>query len=374
MLLAGTDLAPSASVNVSQQGQSRSEELKAGARKLPAASAAEDSSAVVVDKSATVEDKGGGETKEEGHAAAQAFPPSLASALHLIAFPFRMRPRTIAMFVTLLIAIVMSALFFHHQHSEHLVSATHGRMSKETKEAFLKEGIDCMEVYEVQGYEGPESIFRMFQLSQHEYHNLNPGKGIFFNQGDVLCVKGIFGLSETHPFVWFWPIVVAGLAIAGFLSSVVISKVKSASEERKAGARKLPAASAAEDSSAVVVDKSATVEDKGGGETKEEGHAAAQVGRPAQAGIIRQASADSPVKAGLRRPASTGWPHKAGPRWQASTGWPHKAGLSRQASKGWPQKAGQYRLASQGWPQHARQYRLASQGWPQHARQYRLAS
>jgi hypothetical protein len=32
----------------------------------------------------------------------------------------------------------------------------------------------CRDV--LQGYEGPETVFRMFSLNQHDFYNLNPGQ------------------------------------------------------------------------------------------------------------------------------------------------------------------------------------------------------
>lgn len=38
--------------------------------------------------------------------------------------------------------------------------------------------LKCRILAHVQGYESPETIFRMFSLSQHDFYNLNPGTGM----------------------------------------------------------------------------------------------------------------------------------------------------------------------------------------------------
>lgn len=187
-----------------------------------------------------------------------------------------MRNHTVTLFFVLLVVLFAALFFFwNHQHNLHAQNVYHGRwgaflgpsvrvqgpmlacqvlhqpvsfpreicgsraillmwtyilhvpwtggMSQETKEKYLKQGIDCQETYELQvrardgqrsclrtdmfrvtvkvasrharihlpacksaftflcpcaqGYEAPETILRMFSLSQHDFYNLNPGVG-----------------------------------------------------------------------------------------------------------------------------------------------------------------------------------------------------
>jgi hypothetical protein len=73
-----------------------------------------------------------------------------------------MKRSTIALFGVLLGLVLLSAFYFHHQHSEHLhqISGTNSFIAKEDHDRFLREGIHCQEVYQIQGYEGPETILR----------------------------------------------------------------------------------------------------------------------------------------------------------------------------------------------------------------------
>ncbi|KAG2497417.1 hypothetical protein HYH03_004572 [Edaphochlamys debaryana] len=125
-----------------------------------------------------------------------------------------MKKRTAALFATLIVLVIASVVYFqNHQH--HLLSVAGGSMSMATKKRFWAQGIDCQEVYEVQGYESPESLFKMFSLTQHQFYQLNPGMGMNVRQGDVICIKGLFDVS-THAMSSFWPVAIGGaLALAG---------------------------------------------------------------------------------------------------------------------------------------------------------------
>eukprot|EP00197_Chlamydomonas_leiostraca_P000301 CAMPEP_0202887858 /NCGR_PEP_ID=MMETSP1391-20130828/42899_1 /ASSEMBLY_ACC=CAM_ASM_000867 /TAXON_ID=1034604 /ORGANISM="Chlamydomonas leiostraca, Strain SAG 11-49" /LENGTH=139 /DNA_ID=CAMNT_0049571157 /DNA_START=196 /DNA_END=615 /DNA_ORIENTATION=+ len=111
----------------------------------------------------------------------------------------------------------------------------HGAMSQETKEKYLAKGVDCQETYEMQGYESPETIFRMFSLTQHDFYLLNPGVGMDFPAGMVICVKGIWGVSNMDkPMAWFWPTMAVVAAVAGFALAMALSSWRQAQPQQHA--------------------------------------------------------------------------------------------------------------------------------------------
>ncbi|GAX80729.1 hypothetical protein CEUSTIGMA_g8164.t1 [Chlamydomonas eustigma] len=121
--------------------------------------------------------------------------------------------------VPLVILLVCSGVWFHHQHSEHLHRAS-GSITEEDHAIFMKSGIDCEEAYHIQGYEGPETVLRMFSMTQLTFRQLNPGVGMNPQMGTVLCVKGAIGVStKVTPFHWFWPVTLAILGALGFTVS-----------------------------------------------------------------------------------------------------------------------------------------------------------
>ncbi|EFJ52563.1 hypothetical protein VOLCADRAFT_86786 [Volvox carteri f. nagariensis] len=137
-----------------------------------------------------------------------------------------MKKRTVAVFGTLLAAVVGAVVYFQF-HQQHLLSVAGGSMSMDTKKKFWSQGIDCQEVYEVQGYESPESLFKMFTLTQHQFYQLNPGIGMSVKRGDIVCVKGVFDVS-AHAMTPMWPIAIGGiLAVAG-ISAAVYAKMTTA--------------------------------------------------------------------------------------------------------------------------------------------------
>mmetsp|Transcript_26806 Transcript_26806/g.58447 ORF Transcript_26806/g.58447 Transcript_26806/m.58447 type:complete len:160 (-) Transcript_26806:593-1072(-) len=137
-----------------------------------------------------------------------------------------MKKRTIALFVLLLAVVISSALYFHHQQAQHLMTVDRGAIAYDDYQRFVKLGIHCEETYETQGYEGPETIFRMFMLNQHQFHNLNPGAGFDWKQGTVLCVKGVWGISSgAAAFNWFWPVMAALCAAVGAAASWVVGRI-----------------------------------------------------------------------------------------------------------------------------------------------------
>jgi hypothetical protein len=128
-----------------------------------------------------------------------------------------MKQRTLAFLgVPLVILLGCSGVWFHHQHSEHLHRAS-GSITKDDHDIFLKSGIDCEDAYHVQGYEGPETVLRMFSMTPLTFRQLNPGVGMDPQAGTVLCVKGTIGVSsKVTPFHWFWPVTLAILGALGF--------------------------------------------------------------------------------------------------------------------------------------------------------------
>lgn len=99
-------------------------------------------------------------------------------------------------------------------------------MSLETKKHFWAHGIDCQEVYEVEGYESVESLYKMFSLTQHQFFQLNPGLGMSIKRGAVVCVRGLTDVS-THAMSAFWPVAIGGaLAVAG-IAAAAYAKISS---------------------------------------------------------------------------------------------------------------------------------------------------
>lgn len=135
-----------------------------------------------------------------------------------------MRKRTVAL-VGMLLAVVVCAVVYFQSHQKYLMHVQSGSMSMETKKKFWSEGIDCQEVYEVQGYESPETVYKMFTLTQHQYYQLNPGSGMSLKQGTVLCVKGVFDISAksmTNP--WVWPVLMGVVIVGAGAGSVLYQR------------------------------------------------------------------------------------------------------------------------------------------------------
>ncbi|PNW82711.1 hypothetical protein CHLRE_06g290850v5 [Chlamydomonas reinhardtii] len=123
-------------------------------------------------------------------------------------------------FVTL---VVLIGYFQYHQHQ--LLSVAGGSMSMETKKHFWSLGIDCQEVYEVQGYESPESLYKMFSLTQHQFYQLNPGIGMAVKQGDNICVKGLVDVSaRAYTMSSFWPLAIGGILSVTGIGAAVYAK------------------------------------------------------------------------------------------------------------------------------------------------------
>ncbi len=55
------------------------------------------------------------------------------------------------------------------------------------------------------------------------FFHLNPGKGAMLNRGDLLCVAGDWEPIK-HPMAWFWPGVVAVVALTAAGAQLVAAK------------------------------------------------------------------------------------------------------------------------------------------------------
>jgi len=139
-----------------------------------------------------------------------------------------MKGRTVALFMLLLLCVAMTAGYFYQQHQGHLHHSvgTTALITQEDHDRFLRSGIHCEESYIVQGHEGPESVLRMYSMTQQEFRQLNPGVGIMAEKGTVLCVRGRFGVKEEHAtaFDWFWPVTAAVAAFSGFTLTWLFNK------------------------------------------------------------------------------------------------------------------------------------------------------
>jgi len=130
----------------------------------------------------------------------------------------------------LLLMAMMGGLAWFHHNQLGRETVAHGGMNQSDKEHYRKLGVDCLETYTMQGYEATETIFRMFTLNQHDFYSLNPGMSATLSAGDVICIRGMYGLtpggvSFTTP-SWFWPAVAMAAAGAGFFASRLMTQIQ----------------------------------------------------------------------------------------------------------------------------------------------------
>ncbi|MEW5310309.1 MAG: hypothetical protein WDW38_002121 [Sanguina aurantia] len=100
-----------------------------------------------------------------------------------------------------------------------------GAQSMQSKKAFWKLGIDCQDVYEVQGYESHEALWKMFSLTQYQLVRLNPRMGAEPKRGDILCIKGVYDIT-THGMTWFWPALLGGILLAAGGGALAVQKIR----------------------------------------------------------------------------------------------------------------------------------------------------